>query len=156
MANTTGFLARARVLGLKDREIAINPLGTNYELRLLGTGNLELLRGLKPGQLVDGTIRVSARKVWTVPSGGNFIAPIFGPPRTIQGRVRAMEGLTMIVHAGTSMQVTLPIEESAFDLVSGPLAVGVLVNVTALPGATFELAAKETGVLGGTRASTIA
>jgi hypothetical protein len=89
---------------------------------------------------VGGVIRVVARKVYTVPSGGNFINPIFGPPRTIQGRVRALDGGSMVVQAGMPVHVELPAEASAVELANGPIAVGSLVNVVALPGATFELA----------------
>jgi hypothetical protein len=84
-------------------------------------------------------IRASARKVWTVPSGGAFIAPIFGPPRIIQGRVKHLNGREMVVHAGTSIVVELPGTEAAIDPARGPIVQGALVNVTALPGATFEL-----------------
>jgi len=91
--------------------------------------------------LVQGTVRVTARKVWTVPSGGNFVSPIFGPPRTIQGRVRSLDERSLVVHAGVPILVELPADEAGYDLVNGPLAVGVMVNVVALPGARFEPAA---------------
>jgi hypothetical protein len=73
-----------------------------------------------------------------VPSGGNFIAPIFGPPRTIQGRVKSLSEREMVVHAGVPIVVELPAEEQGYDLASGPIAAGVMVNVVALPGAMFE------------------
>jgi hypothetical protein len=89
---------------------------------------------------VKGIIRVKARKVWTVPSGGNFIAPIFGPPKTIQGRVKAGDAKHLIVHAGCQIYVDLPDEDIVFDLANGAIKIGSIVNVTAFPGATFELA----------------
>ena len=82
---------------------------------------------------------MTARKVWTVPSGGNFIAPIFGPPKTIQGRVKWLDEKTLVVHAGTSFLVELPASDQALDLANGPIEVGAMVNVTASPGATAEL-----------------
>jgi hypothetical protein len=89
---------------------------------------------------VEGQVRVSARKVYTVPSGGNFISPIFGPPRIVQGRVRYLDEKEMVVQAGTSVIVELPADEHAYDLVNGDLTVGSLVNVVVLPGARFEFA----------------
>jgi hypothetical protein len=82
---------------------------------------------------------VLARKVLTVPPGGNFLAPIIGPPKTIQGRVRALDPKWMIVQAGTAVRVDFPPDDSAFDLARGPIAVGAFVNVIAQPGARFEL-----------------
>jgi hypothetical protein len=110
------------------------PSNTNYVLHLAApdvSGPLNTL--------IDGIIRITARKVYTVPSGGNFISPIFGPPKTIQGRVRALNGRSMILHAATPIQVELPPEASAVELANGPITVGSLVNVVAFPGATFEL-----------------
>ena len=46
----------------------------------------------------------------------------------------------MVVHAAVPILVELPGEELAYDLGDGPLSVASMVNVVALPGATFELA----------------
>jgi hypothetical protein len=46
----------------------------------------------------------------------------------------------MVVQTGTPIYVALPAEASAVELANGPVRVGSLVNVVALPGATFELA----------------
>ena len=129
-----GRLAAAgKVTSAGGGKIVFAPAGTNYELHLVcphyaGPTN-------KP---VRGTIRVMARKVWSVPSGGNWIQPIFGPPRIIQGRVRALEATHLVVQAGMPIRVDLPDDDIVYDLANGPISVGVMVNVTALPGATFE------------------
>jgi hypothetical protein len=125
--------ARGKVTAAKDGVVRFAPSGTNYELHLVTPNASE-----NTGRLVQGFIRVRARKVWTVPSGGNFIAPIFGPPRTIQGRVKSLSEREMVVHAGVPIVVELPAEEQGYDLASGPIAAGVMVNVVALPGAMFE------------------
>jgi hypothetical protein len=91
---------------------------------------------------VEARIRVQARKVWTVPSGGNFIQPIFGPPRIIQGRVKYADDRQLVVHAGATFLVDLPTAETAVDLPNGPIVVGAMVNVTALPGAVVEFIAQ--------------
>ena len=133
-APTTRLTARGKVTGTKDGTITFVPANTAYELHLVAPGYSGPVN-----TLVDGVIRVTARKAYTVPSGGNFISPIYGPPRTIQGRVRAIDGNTIVVQAGTPVYVTMPAEQSAVEMANGTITVGSLVNVMALPGATFEL-----------------
>jgi hypothetical protein len=126
------------VTAVKEGLVTFAPVGTNYELHLVAPA------GYVPavGALVDFVIRATARKVWTVPSGGNFIAPIFGPPRTIQGRVRAIRDGTIVVHAGVPIDVELPAQDAGIDLVNGPITVGTMVNIVAMPGARFEPVSK--------------
>lgn len=127
--------AKGKVLRTDGATVVFQPTGTNYELHLLAAGG----KYDGPlGQPVSCFIRVDARKVYTVPSGGNFIQPIFGPPRIIQGRVRALDERRIVVHAGTPITVQLPADAHAIDLNRGPIAQGAMVNVVALPGATVE------------------
>lgn len=116
------------------RGIVFQPSGTNYEIHLSAAD------GEKPEvskQPIEGIIHVKARKVWTVPSGGNFVAPIFGPPKTIQGRVKWLDDRLLVVQAGTTFLVEMPGTDHAVDLAHGGIEAGALVNVTALPGAVF-------------------
>ena len=131
---TTAITSNGKVTRLTDTLVKFLPSNTAYEMHLVcpdyaGPVNVR----------VDGVIRATARKAYTVPSGGNFISPIYGPPKTIQGRIRAVEGNTVVIQAGTSIYVELPAEASGVEMQRGPIAVGSLVNVVALPGATFEL-----------------
>jgi hypothetical protein len=126
--------ARGHIAQISGGLIVFRPAGTNYQLQLAVDRPLDNAGG----QLVEGTIRVRARKVWTVPSGGNFIQPIVGPPRIAQGRVVQLDEKQMVVQAGTTITVSLPSEDSAYSLADGPLAPGALVNVTLEPGAQFE------------------
>jgi len=136
MPEATDFPAIGKVLSKDDTSVVFNPQNTNYELKL-ETANYD-----GPiGQRIEAFIILTARKVYTVPSGGNFIAPIFGPPRIVQGRVKYLDEKEMVVQAGTSVIVQLPVNENAYDLASGDLMVASLVNVVALPGAKFALAA---------------
>ncbi|HEX8912533.1 MAG TPA: hypothetical protein VF796_09250 [Humisphaera sp.] len=132
-ANPT--LARGKVTAVRDGKVVFAPSNTNYELELVCPSYAGPVN--KP---VSGTIRVKARKVWTVPTGGAFITPLFGPPKIIQGRVRHLTKSTLVVHAGTTITVDLPDEEIVYDLADGPIAEGRMVNVTAFAGGTFELA----------------
>jgi hypothetical protein len=130
------FPARGKVIGVKDSGIIFAPINTNYELHLAVGG--QYAGPLK--QPVAGIVRVTARKVYTVPSGGNFISPIFGPPRIVQGRVLYLDEKNMVMRAGLPVVVDLPTAESAIDLDNGLITVGMMVNVVALPGARFSLA----------------
>ena len=133
MPAPTDIPARGKVVAAREGGVVFAPSGTNYELDLLSpqyAGGLNVL--------TDGVVRVTARKILTVPSGGNFISPIFGTPRTIQGRVRTLDETSMVVQAGAPILIEYPSAESAFDLVNGPIAAGALVNAMILPGARFE------------------
>src|SRR5690606_17484877 len=90
-------------------------------------------------ELVDGVIRANARKMYTVPSGGAWLEPIFGPPRTVQGRVRHVEGRYLVLHCGALFLVRMPEDDTAIDLVNGKFRVGAMANATLHSGATFEL-----------------
>jgi hypothetical protein len=132
----TDFPARGKVLKFEGRTLVFQPANTNYELRLESETTTD---GVPTGVTLNATIRVKARKIWTVPSGGNFIDPIYGPPRKVQGRIKYLDDNQMIVQAGAPVLVSLPSDAEAFDLVRGPLVVGGLVNVSVLPGATIEI-----------------
>ena len=130
--------ARGRITAINDGVVHFAPSATNYELHLAAPGFAGTV-----GALAEGYVRVTARKVWTVPSGGNFIAPIFGPPRTIQGRVRAVDERSIVVHAGVPVVVELPAAESGYDLANGGIRVGAMVNIMVMPGARFEPVARQ-------------
>jgi hypothetical protein len=136
MPSISDFPARGKILSVTDRMVVFAPSNTNYELHLEAAGPLE---GVKIGVVLDAIIRATARKIWTVPSGGGFIEPIYGPPRRVQGRVRYLEEGWMVVQAGTPIVVSLPADPEVFDLPNGQLIVGGLVNVSALPGVTIEV-----------------
>jgi len=129
----TAASARGVVKERKNGLVVFAPHGSNYELHLVSPDYSGPI-----GTQTVGVIRVAARKIWTVSSGGNFISPIFGSPRTIQGRVRALNERTMVVQAATPVVVDLPEDPAAIDLPDGPIVVGAIVNVTAFPGARFE------------------
>jgi hypothetical protein len=131
----TRITAHGKVTAAIDGLIKFVPANTTYALHLAAPNYAGPLN-----TPVDGVIGVTARKAYTVPSGGNFITPIYGSPRIIQGRVRAVDGNTIVVQAGAPVHVRLPDESSGVELANGAIGVGSLVNVVALPGATFELA----------------
>lgn len=136
MPSINDFPARGTVKQVDGDKIVFLPSGTNYELHLKSANGEVPTASDRP---VDALIRFTARKIWTVPSGGNFIEPIFGQPRIVQGRVQWLDDRTLVVKASTNFVVELPASAQAIDLAHGGIETGVMVNVTALPGATIEL-----------------
>jgi len=135
MSETSNFPARGKITAIRDQHVVFQPSNTNYELHLIPSSAFS-----GPiNQPMHGIVRVTARKVYTVPSGGNFIAPIFGSPRIIQGRVLYVDDKTMVLQAGCPIRVELPTAETAIDLDNGQITVGMMANVVALPGARFSL-----------------
>jgi hypothetical protein len=127
------LMASGKVTRVEDGFVVFHPAGTNYELHLA----LPIYAG--PVNVpVRCYIRAAARKVYTVPSGGNFISPIFGPPRIVQGRVRWGDARRLVVHAGCPIHIELPRNDDAIDLDEGAIEVGRMVNVVCLPGASVE------------------
>ncbi len=135
MPSPTDFPARGKIIEVRDSTVVFQPTGTNYQLHLEFTGE----RPQISTQPIECFIRAEARKVYTVPSGGNFIQPIFGPPKIIQGRVKYADPQTIVVHAGTPIVCQLPAADTAIDLSEGKIRVGHMANVVALPGARIEL-----------------
>jgi hypothetical protein len=136
---SNGFLARGKVVEAKDSLVVFQPFDTNYQL---------YLQAVRPytgpiGQPIDARLRAKARKVYTVPSGGGFISPIFGSPRTLQGRALHVEERQIVIRAGVPIAVDLPQPDDAIDLDNGPIEVGAIINVAALPGMTFEFVSSQ-------------
>ena len=134
---------KGKVLEVRDGVVLFQPRGTNYELHLAPAGGAY---DGEVGRPVGGVVDVRARKVYTVNAGGNFVAPILGSPRIIQGRVLAVGDAPadgsprfISVKAGAVVSVRMPDESHAVELGNGPIERGALVNVVAEPGATFEL-----------------
>ncbi|HXE52857.1 MAG TPA: hypothetical protein VN541_07585 [Tepidisphaeraceae bacterium] len=135
MAEASGAassVASGKVTAVRDGMVVFNPAGTRYELQLAGqyAGPLNVP--------VRCSIRAQARKVYTVPSGGNFITPIFGPPRIVQGRVVSAEPGKLLIQAGCPVHVELPSADAGIDLDDGPIYAGRMVNVVCLPGVRGE------------------
>lgn len=130
------YSARGKIKSVQDGIVIFAPSNTNYELYLQGQYDGAI------GELIDCVVRAKARKIYTVPSGGNFITPIFGPPKIVQGRVLSASDRQVVIHASIPFVIDLPREDSAIDLDEGGIAIGKMVNAVLLPVATFELAGK--------------
>jgi hypothetical protein len=142
MNTVTESAAKGKITEVRQNVIVFCPNNTTYQLHLVSE---DAPYAGKLNEPVEIIIKGVARKVWTVVSGGNFISPIFGPPRIVQGRVRYADEQSLVVQAGALINVQLPESDSAIDLTNGPITVGSLVNVTVMPGATFHIAEKSAG-----------
>ena len=134
MHSTTDFPARGHVLEAADQHLVFAPNGFRYQLHLLTRSRYA---GPVNGP-VNGLVRGIARQLWTIPAGGNFIAPIFGSPRTVQGRLKYLSDTEIVVQAGLSIILQLPQSDIAIDLTNGPLAIGVMINAMVMPGMEFQ------------------
>lgn len=132
---TSPLVAKGRVLKNEAGTLVFQPAGTTYELHLTPVGTVGEI-----GTLVTGTIRAKGRKLYTVPSGGLFVGPILGTPKTFQGRVREVGRDYVVIGCGVPVRIDLPQDGGAVELANGGIKVGSLVNVIAFAGVTFEQA----------------
>ena len=91
--------------------------GTEYMLRLHPKG---AVHGA-PGKRMKGVVFGSAQKFSRAHAGGEFIEPVEGHPRIVQGRVRAIdaESNRVLVQAVVPMWVTPASGQSARDFHAG-------------------------------------
>ncbi len=127
--------SRGTIVRAEPGRVVFQPLDTSYQLTLEASDDF----AMQLGRNVRGRVRVKARKIYGVPSGGNFIQPILGTPRIIQGRVIDLDDKTITVKAAAIFVVELPTGLDTIDLHHGAIGVNALVNVVALPGAAFEI-----------------
>ncbi len=126
----TDFRTKGTILRIEAGRAVFQPEGTSYEHHLQAVS-------VVPGRFIRAAVRVKARKIYGVGSGGNFVVPVLGTPRIIQGRVVAGDANTITVRAGTHFIVELPTANDSVDLHHGAIEVGSLVNVVVLPGAAL-------------------
>jgi len=136
MASPSDFPARGKIIRVEGNTVVFNPSGTTYELHLVNKGR-EMPAA--SGSAINCQIRGVVRKIWTMASGGNFVTPILGTPRVVQGMVRYLDEKIAVIQAGVPFVLALPADATSYDLINGPVSPGVMVNATIMPGATFEL-----------------
>ncbi len=91
--------------------------GTEYVLQFAAGGSTSVA----PGKRVVGTITGRAQKFHRPHAGGEFIEPVEGHPRIVQGRIRDMDTATnrVLLQAVVPMWVTLQDGQSARDFAPG-------------------------------------
>lgn len=113
----------------KPAHVRLGFANTSYDLHLLPTGPVKA----EPGDKVFGTISARARRVDIVPSGGQYVEPVMGRPRRVQGRVVAREGDKIVVDAGVPIHCSLTDDRQH----AADFPIGDMVSFDALDGASF-------------------
>jgi hypothetical protein len=103
---------------------------TSYELHLYPVNPPKA----QVGKRIIGEIRLRARRIDVVETGGQYIEPVYGRPRRVQGTVIAVTNDAIVVDAGVPVHVTLT------DARQKPadFQVDQFVSFDAMEGAVFE------------------
>ena len=89
-----------------DDQVTVLVPGTNYRSTFKYAGSAPL----QVGQRVTAVVHAPALKIEVVSDGGNYVEPLFGRPRRMQGRVVEQHPKTseLLVQAGYPVRVKLP------------------------------------------------
>ena len=124
-------IAHGRLIALEGDHIVFEPDHSSYQLHLVPTSPIQA----DVGKRLVGIIEGRALQVSVARAGGTFLEPLWGPPRIVQGRVRAVDaaGNRLLIVAATPMWVRLgDIGQAASGLVPGQM-----VNFYMQSGTTF-------------------
>jgi hypothetical protein len=93
--------------------------GTEYTLDLVAGG----ATSVAVGKRVSGVISGRAQKLHRAHAGGEFIEPVEGHPRIVQGRVRDTDptGNRLLLQAVVPMWITLSADQSARSFAAGDI-----------------------------------
>lgn len=105
---------------------------TSYEMHLLPTPPLSEIKA-QVGKRLLGTIRAQARRIDVVQTGGQYVEPVMGRPRRVQGTVIAIAGDSVVVDAG----VAIHCRPTDARQQAGQFSVGQFVSFDVLDGSTF-------------------
>ena len=123
-------IVRGVLLESHPDRIVLGVPGTDYRLHLVTARPI----GAAAGSHVRGRIEVSARRVDVTRVGGQFIDPVYGRPRIIQGTVieTGLEHSTMVVKAVVPLHVKVRPPQKSADF-----EVGTMVTFSVDAGAVF-------------------
>jgi len=93
--------------------------GTEYVLDLVSGG----ATAVPLGKRVTGSVSGRAQKLHRAHAGGEFIEPVEGHPRIVQGRVRETDptGNRLLLQAVVPMWITLSADQSARSFMAGDI-----------------------------------
>ncbi|MFM9956967.1 MAG: hypothetical protein ACKVZJ_02740 [Phycisphaerales bacterium] len=132
-APATPAEARGVLVESSSSKVVISFPGSDYQLHLAPERPVTT----PPGKRILGIIKAQVRRIDQVRTGGQFVEPVMGRPRIIQGRV--VEVNASPNGPGTiTVLAPMPILLKLSDLQrADQFKPGDLVNTHALPGATF-------------------
>jgi hypothetical protein len=102
---------------------------TSYEMYLIPQGAVTS----EIGKRLVGVISAKARRIDVVDTGGQFLEPVFGRPRRVQGTVLRSENGAVVVDAGVPIHLTPTDARQAAD----QFTPGQLVSCDVMDGAAF-------------------
>ena len=104
--------------GLQDGIVTLAVPNTNYRnsFKVVDGGSVPAV-----GTKVRGTLHAPAWKVDRVELGGNYVEPLFGRPRRMQGTILSVSPATneLTVQVGYDVTVKLPERYKAADYAAG-------------------------------------
>jgi hypothetical protein len=111
-------MAKFIVDGIGEGTVTLRVAGMNYQNTFLMKGGAG---GLQVGQRVQGRILAPAWKVDRVEMGGNYVEPLMGRPRRMQGTILSVNAAAneLTVRVGYEVTVVLPEKYRAGDFAVG-------------------------------------
>jgi hypothetical protein len=130
----TQALTRGVLESLDDASLVLAVLHSEYKLHLAPAVPADRF-ATAVGGIIKGLIHARALRMHPTRGGGRYIEPVWGAPRIVAGRVRAVDGgqRRVLVDAGVPMWVEAP---KGQDLAS--IREGDLVNFYVESGSRFE------------------
>ena len=123
--------ARGVLESIHPGHIVVSFPNTSYQMHL-ATG---LPVRAEIGKRILGAIRVDARRVDLVDTGGKYVEPVYGRPRRVQGRVLATNDSSRLLLVDAGMPIHLHLLDTRQR--PGDFAPGDLVSCDVRDGATF-------------------
>ena len=130
-ATTIDETATLRIESAGDGQGVFSIPGTQYRLHLATEADLSD----RVGQRIRGRITGHALRMHQASAGGNFIEPLDGRPRIVQGTVLAVDPSSNAVIVDLVVPFRLSIAE---EQAPGMFASGEMVNFYVEPGCRFE------------------
>jgi hypothetical protein len=114
-------IVRGRVGWVRDGRIGLRIDGSDYELHLVLAGDPHALP--PEGKRVRGVIHGKALKINVAHAGGQFIEPVLGHPRIVNGTVIAVDPAEnrLLAQVVVPMWVDVAEGQSARDFATGQL-----------------------------------
>jgi hypothetical protein len=105
---------------IQDNVATLRVPGMNYR-NAFGVKSSPGATGIKPGERISATIHAPAWKVDRVELGGNYVEPLFGRPRRMQGTILSVNSAAneLTVQVGYEVTVRLPAKYKAADYKPG-------------------------------------
>lgn len=122
----------------KPAFLSFGVAGTSYQIHLLYADSSNATLQAKLGTIskrLIGTIHAQAKRIDIVQTGGQYVEPVMGRPRRVQGSVVAIKGNEVVVDAGVPIHCTPtdPRQNAA------QFQVGQFVSFDVMDGARFDV-----------------